>query len=412
VTPISQPTLSSPPHVAAAGEQLKTDYQVHELPGVATSEDDSSSILVNRALISRIEVLEAENAHLKQALAKERKFFQIEDIQHDDKLVSLYTGFVSFLVFNAFFEFLGPVVEHLNYWGAKEGVRQRRRKRKLDPKNQFFLTMVKLKLNLKLADLAYRFGVSSTVASRYITTWISFLYHQFKEIDWMPTVDQVTGTLPTAFREKYPLTYAIIDGSEVFLETSSDLYLQSFTWSQYKHHNTVKFLVACTPNGAICYISPVYVGSISDRELTCNSGFLTALQDKPGISIMADRGFTIKDVLKELNVTLNIPPFLEKRQQLPPDEIETGRKIASLRIHVERAIGRIKTFSILRGTLPITMARIVNQIVYVCAFLSNFQPALVPVGDDWDEDAVEMYFNQLSDDDTGDSNAESDVESD
>ena len=27
--------------------------------------------------------------------------------------------------------------------------------------------------------------------------------------------------------------------------------------------------------------------------------------------IMADRGFTIKDFLKEINVELNIPPFLE-----------------------------------------------------------------------------------------------------
>ncbi len=40
------------------------------------------------------------------------------------------------------------------------------------------------------------------------------------------------------------MVYAIIDGSEVFLETPSDLAMQSSTWSQYKHHNTVKFLVA------------------------------------------------------------------------------------------------------------------------------------------------------------------------
>ena len=89
--------------------------------------------------------------------------------------------------------------------------------------------------------------------------------------------------------------------------------MQLSTWSQYKHHNTVKFLVACTPNGAVCFISPVYVGSISDVELTRVSGLLTALEDKPGISIMADRGFTIKDMLKELIIDLNIPPFLDGR---------------------------------------------------------------------------------------------------
>lgn len=121
-------------------------------------------------------------------------------------------------------------------------------------------------------------------------------------------------------------------------------------------------------------MSPLYVGSITDVELTRLSGFLDKLKDKPGIAIMADRGFTVKDMLRELNIELNIPPG---RQQLPYQEIEEGRKIASLRIHVERAIGRIKTFEICKGTIPLSMARICNQIVCVCAFLSNFQPALV-----------------------------------
>ena len=111
---------------------------------------------------------------------------------------------------------------------------------------------------------------------------------------------------------------------------------------------------------------------------------------------MADRGFTIKDMLKELNIELNIPPFLEGRQQLPAQDMDTGRRIASLRIHVERAIGRIKTFTVLRETIPLSMARLTNQIVCVCAFLSNFQPALVPLPQECLESDVENYFEQLS----------------
>ena len=150
-----------------------------------------------------------------------------------------------------------------------------------------------------------------------------------------------------------------------FIETPSDLHMQSSTWSQYKHHNTIKFLVACTPNGAICYVSPLYVGSISDVELTRSSGLLNKLQDKYCISIMADRGFTIRDILKELNIELNIPPFMQGWQQLPQEEIQEGRKIASLRIHVERAIGRIKTFNICKSTITLSLARLSNQIVCV-----------------------------------------------
>ena len=95
---------------------------------------------------------------------------------------------------------------------------------------------------------------------------------------------------------------------------------------------------------------------------------------------------------QEINVGLNIPLFLEGRTELPPEEIQTGRKIASLRIHVERTIGRIKVYSILKGTIPLSLAHITNQIVFVCAFLTNFQPALVPLSKEPEDSEVESYF--------------------
>ncbi|KAL5515862.1 hypothetical protein EMCRGX_G001100 [Ephydatia muelleri] len=104
--------------------------------------------------------------------------------------------------------------------------------------------------------------------------------------------------------------------------------------------------------------------SISDVELTRTSGFLTQLKDKPGISIMDDHGFTINEMLQAIEVELNIPPFMEGRQQLSADEVQQGWSIESCRIHVERAIGRIKSFNILKNTLPISMARLANQISF------------------------------------------------
>ena len=156
----------------------------------------------------------------------------------------------------------------------------------------------------------------------------------------------------------------------------------------------------------------MYVGSISVVELTRVSGFLTRLDDKPGISIMADRRFTVKDLLQEIGAELNIPPFMEGRQQLSAKDVQEGRRIASLRIHVERAIGRIKTFTILKQTLPINLARISNQIVCVCAYLSNFKPVLVPpaAATPMENDSdVEDYFADLSDSDgSGDEYTDSD----
>ena len=219
----------------------------------------SSELLVSKALLARIDALEAESSRLKSTINSQPLYFRIEQIQNDDHLIRFYTGFVSYIIFIAFFEFLGPAVNTLNYWGSGKHARQRHYSHKLNPKNQFFLMLVKLKLNLKVQDLAFRFGISTSSVSCYLTTWICFLYHHLKELDWSPSIEQVMGTLPHSFRKNFPSTYAIIDGSEIFIQTPSDLYMQSSTWSQYKHHNTAKFLVACTPNGAISYISPVHV---------------------------------------------------------------------------------------------------------------------------------------------------------
>ena len=307
------------------------------------------------------------------------------------------------------FEFLGPAVHELKYWGEKDYERKQQRKRKLSSLDQFFLTMTKLKLNLRNKDLGYRFGISESLVSCYIYTWTCFLYQHIKEIDWTPSPKQVAGTLPQSFHDKYPKTFAIIDGSEVFLETPNDLHIQSSTWSSYKHHNTAKFLIACTPNGVVSFISPVYVGGISDVELTRVSGFLKTLEGKYDISVMADRGFTIKDQLGELRVELNIPPFLDGRTQLPPEDIKRGCSIASLRIHVERAIGRIKNFAILKGKFPLSMIWLLNQVVCVCAWLTNFQPVLVPPPMEASDEEITEYFQNLEED-SDITDHESDVE--
>ena len=69
---------------------------------------------------------------------------------------------------------------------------------------------------------------------------------------------------------------------------------------------------------------------------------------------------------------------------------------------VERAIGRMKNFSILKSNLPLTMARLANQIVCFCAWLTVFQPSLVPLpqSDDADSDTeVDNYFDTIYDSD-------------
>ena len=113
---------------------------------------------------------------------------------------------------------------------------------------------------------------------------------------------------------------------EVFIERPSNLLARACTWSSYKHHNTVKFLIG-------------------------------------------------------------IAAFIRGKDQLSAAEVEETRSLANVRIHVERVIGAVRQkFSILQGTLPIYMITmrageecpIVDRIGRVCCALSNICDSVVP----------------------------------
>ena len=71
------------------------------------------------------------------------------------------------------------------------------------------------------------------------------------------------------------------------------------------------------------------------------------------------------------------------RPFLPLSEVVETQKIASVRIHVERAIGRIKNkFRILQKDIPLSLFGSINQIWLVCCVLSNFLPPLIASPDD------------------------------
>ena len=180
--------------------------------------------------------------------------------------------------------------------------------------------------------------------------------------------------MPQLFKEFYPTTRCIIDATELFIQSPSNPQAQQLTFSSYKNHNTLKALVCITLSGAISFISKLHGGSISDRELFEKSGLLDLLE--PGDSVMADRGFTIADLLDAKGVNLNIPPTkVTVNDQLSETELITTRRIAALRIHVERAIGRVKNFKILND-IPNNMSRITDQIFFVCSMLCNFSSPL------------------------------------
>ena len=74
----------------------------------------------------------------------------------------------------------------------------------------------------------------------------------------------------------------------------------------------------------------MYPGVISDKEIVARSGFFNPAFWEAGDSVMADRGFTIQNALKELGVEMNILAFLDGRDQLEEEEVIESQTIARL----------------------------------------------------------------------------------
>ena len=123
---------------------------------------------------------------------------------------------------------------------------------------------------------------------------------------------------------------------------------------------------------------------MSDKEIVQRSNFLDKIErvardSEEQITVMADRGFNIQDILVEYHVKLVIPPFLRNKRQLTMQDTMKTKRVANARIHVERVIGRMKEFRILRSELPIDQIDLLDNIFKICGALVNLQPPMVPL---------------------------------
>lgn len=176
----------------------------------------------------------------------------------------------------------------------------------------------------------------------------------------------------------------IIDCFEVFIDRPSNPIARAETWSSYKHHDTVTFLIGITPQGTVSYISNAWGGRVSDKYITETCGFLDKID--PGDLVLADRGFHIQAALGCRMAQLQIAAFTCGKSQLAPVDLETTRKIAHVRIHVERVIGSVRQkYCVLGAILPSEFLMCkdsegyctIDKIALVCCALVNLCPSVV-----------------------------------
>ena len=212
-----------------------------------------------------------------------------------------------------------------NYSGKKPGP-----KMLLRLEDEFFLTCIRLRLGLMQAHFADIFNISESTVSRILTTWINFIYDCSRDMIPWPSTEQILYNLPSAFID-FPNTQIVLDCTEIFIEKPSSHVAQWQTWSDYKHHNTVELLIGITPNGTVNFVSRMWGGRVSDRHITMHEDIIPKID--PGMVIMADKGFTIEDLLPE-NIHLNMPPRIPSSRPMTDSEVFKTQHIASARIVV------------------------------------------------------------------------------
>lgn len=174
--------------------------------------------------------------------------------------------------------------------------------------DQLMMCLMRLRLGLLYGHLGRIFQMSVSAVGNNIRYMFQVLCKVMKwVVNWLPRED-IKDSMPASFTESgYGSTTCILDCTEVMLQRPKKLMARAQTFSSYKAHNTIKFLVAIAPNGHIMFVSKAYGGRASDKLITRESGIGDYFMR--GDEVMEDRGFSLDDELLVQGVRLNTPAF-------------------------------------------------------------------------------------------------------
>lgn len=366
---VERPIEIAPPEEEEEHIGVTNDHDYCSVPEPAAMDMSTSAA---EDVSTEVEELRKEIQELRL-----QQKFGLQRFAGSDTDIRFYTRFSSYEHLMLFWSLIEPCIyKMVRVTRAKSAAKRNEEvvtparsstRQVLQPIDEFFLFLSYLSAGLKERDLANRFSIHQSTVSRIIATWTSFLATALGSVCIWLTPAEVQANLPEEFQD-FPDTQVILDCTELRCQTPSSPLLQSEMYSTYKSHCTMKALVGIAPHGAVTFISELYGGSVSDKEIFKQSGIAELLTE--GMAVMVDKGFLISDCCK---CKVYCPPFLSKQTQMPAYQVKETQAIARLRVHVERVIRRIKENKLFDGTMTLSHAYNINELWAVACLLSNYQ---------------------------------------
>lgn len=245
-------------------------------------------------------------------------------------------------------------------------------------KKNVILVLRKIRLNEGFKVLGDLFCITKRHAANVFSSNVAKIASHLNEFICWHEKDKIKEMMPLAFKNRFKNVESIIDCFELFIEKPKNSIKQSTSYSSYKVSNGIKYFISCEPTGHINFISSGHAARQTDEYMVTRSGFLDIIPKQT--VVLADRGFKQCSVFFEKKgCDLQRPPSVKVSEKPSKGEVKLTKRIAAVRIHIERAIGRVRFFKILApGT--ILNNKFCNQldfIVIIACGLANLQGPLI-----------------------------------
>lgn len=242
---------------------------------------------------------------------------------------------------------------------------------KLSSEDKLYMFLLRLRRGFPLEELATIFNMSPEMIGELCYVMTRLIYLTFKEMedDWFISAEEQRKFKPKKMRPFKNLR-VLLDGASFFIQSPTNFEQQGNNFSPYKGQPVMLVTVGIACNGATIFCTRGMEGRMSDKEVVLNSGLLDKLT--PGDGVMTDRGYELTAELQEKGCYFYKPPTSRADRNFTPEEEILTKAIAAARIYTEHAIAEIKDNRLLQGDIPLTLLPVLDNLVFIAAYLRNF----------------------------------------